>query len=132
LSEKALNRLAPFLPGTGGAWTSTAALPGGDISDLDRYAADLEPRHAALPPSLLQRLARTYGTRSKQLLEGVETQADLGEDFGSGLYAREIDYLISEEWARTAEDVLFRRTKLGLNLSKDGADRLALYMSSGR
>lgn len=132
LSEQALNDLAPFFPGARQAWTKTAALPGGDIPDLDLdlYAADLTQRHAALPAQLLQRLARTYGTRSERLLDGVRTPADLGQDFGGSLYAREVDYLISEEWARSAEDVLFRRTKLGLHLPSDAANRVARYMSA--
>jgi glycerol-3-phosphate dehydrogenase len=58
--------------------------------------------------------------------------SDLGEDFGGGLYSREVDHLVAEEWARTADDVLFRRTKLGLHLPKEAADRLARYMGSGR
>jgi len=133
LSELALNRLAPFFLEAGRAWTESAVLPGGDIPDLDlgRYAADLERRYAALPPSLLQRLARTYGTRADRLLEGVWTSVDLGENFGGDLYSREVDYLVSKEWARTAEDVLFRRTKLGLHLPQEAADRLAQYMSGG-
>jgi glycerol-3-phosphate dehydrogenase len=134
LSEQALNELAPFFPSAGQAWTETAVLPGGDIPDLDldRYAADLTQRHAALPAELLQRLARTYGTRAERLLDGIDTAADLGQDFGAGLYAREVDHLVSEEWARSAEDVLFRRTKLGLHLPSDAADRLTRYMSGGR
>ena len=72
---------------------------------------------------------RTYGTRAERLLEGVRAVADLGEHFGAGLYAREVDYLVANEWARTAEDILFRRTKLGLHLERDAANRLAAYLA---
>ena len=75
------------------------------------------------------RLARTYGTRTEQLLKGVESIADLGEDFGGGLHVQEVDYLVANEWAQTAEDILFRRTKLGLHVSPDGVSRLMAYLA---
>ena len=132
LAEGALDRLASYLPCPGGAWTDRAALPGGDVPDLDlrSYARELSERHGQLSPNLLHRLVRTYGTRAERLLEGVQSTGDLGEDFGAGLHAREVDYLVANEWARTAQDILFRRTKLGLHVSKDGIDRLNAYLAS--
>jgi len=132
LSELALNRLAPFFLEAGRAWTESAVLPGGDIPDLDvqRYATALARRHDALPIELLTRLVGSYGTRAERLLEGVRSIEDLGEHFGAGLHAREVDYLVSNEWARTAEDVLFRRTKLGLHVGDGTARRLGHYVRS--
>jgi len=132
LAERALDRLASHFPCAGGAWTDRAALPGGDVPDLDlrSYARALSERHGQLSPDLLHRLARTYGTRVERLLEGVRSSVDLGEDFGAGLHAREVDYLVANEWARTAKDILFRRTKLGLRVSQGGIDRLNAYLAS--
>lgn len=76
------------------------------------------------------RLARTYGTRADELLEGVSTVDDLGEHFGGGIYAREVEYLIAREWARTADDILFRRTKLGLHLTSAQVERLKAYLGA--
>ena len=132
LAEQALDRLTPFFPAVSGAWTVGAVLPGGTGPhlDLESYSARLAQESTALPQVLVARLARTYGGRAKRLLEGVRTIGDLGEHFGGGLYAREVDYLVSNEWARSAEDVLFRRTKLGLHLSSDEAARVDAYIGS--
>lgn len=131
LAERALKRLAPLFPEAGGAWTEGAILPGGDIPDLDldRYSRSLAGRFRTLPSDLVTRLAHTYGTRADRLLDGVRAVADMGEDFGCGLHAREVDYLVSREWGRSAEDVLFRRTKLGLCIPASGAGRLAAYLA---
>jgi glycerol-3-phosphate dehydrogenase len=132
LAEQAVAKLRAFFPVAGAGWTSEATLPGSDIPglDLERYAAHLGQIHATLPPELLVRLARTYGTRAERLLDGVQSVAGLGRHFGGGLYAREVDYLIANEWAQTAEDVLFRRTKLGLHVGRDAVERLSAYMRS--
>ena len=131
LAERATDKIARFLRGTGGAWTGRAFLPGGVIPDLDleRYSSGLAGRFSALPPELIARLSRTYGTRTERLLDGIRTLADLGEHFGSGLHAREVDYLVANEWARTAEDILFRRTKLGLQLGREARQRLSAYLA---
>ncbi len=76
-----------------------------------------------MPAELLRGLARRHGTRALHILGDARTLADLGRDFGAGLTAREIDYLIAEEWARTAEDVLWRRTKCGLPMTRGAARR---------
>lgn len=130
LAEKALDRLAPFFPEASPGWTRDELLPGGAIPDLDveRYEERLQREWPALPPDLLSRFARSYGTRTEALLGDTRTTEDLGEHFGSGLYACEVDYLVAKEWARTAEDVLLRRTKLGLHLTAEQAQRLADYM----
>jgi glycerol-3-phosphate dehydrogenase len=133
LAEQALDRLAHVFPAAGPAWTKCVSLPGGDLPDLDveAYSAPLRQAFPNLPPDLLARLARTYGTRTERLLGDVRSLEDLGQHFGDGLYAREVDYLVAIEWARTAEDVLFRRTKLGLHVRAETVDRLSAYLGAG-
>ena len=132
LAEHALGELAPHVTGCGEAWTAGATLPGGDLPTTDSadYAVELGGRYPGLPSSLLRRLARAYGTRAPALLGAARTPYDLGEDFGAGLHAREIDWLMREEWARTAEDVLYRRSKLGLHLPEGTEERIARYIAS--
>ena len=131
LAERAVDGIARFFPGASGAWTGRAFLPGGVIprGDLGAYSRGLAERYEAIPAQVVSRLTRTYGTRTERLLDGVQTLADLGEHFGVGLHAREVDYLGANEWARTAEDVLFRRTKLGLHVPPETAERLTDYMA---
>jgi glycerol-3-phosphate dehydrogenase len=130
IAEQALDRLAPFFPSASGRWTERATLPGGDIPgrDLNGYARKLAGIYPALPAELIDRLVHTYGMRTQELLGDVRSIADLGEHFGAGLHQREVDYLVAREWARSAEDVLFRRTKLGLHLEAAPAARLAAYL----
>ena len=132
LADRALGELARFLPDAGAAWTAGAPLPGGDMADFDAFADALIRARPGLPPALLRRLARAYGTRVERLLGGAATLGDLGEDFGGGLTAREVDYLREAEWARTAEDVLFRRSKLGLHGPAGTAERVASYLDAKR
>ena len=76
------------------------------------------------------RLARAYGTRVERILGSARSMADLGRDFGCGLTEAELDYLARDEWARTADDVLWRRSKLGLHLSKAQAEEVAIFYAS--
>jgi glycerol-3-phosphate dehydrogenase len=116
LAEHALEKLEPFLPGRALPWTGRKPLPGGDIPEgLDAYVTDARRRWPWLPPDTADRLAHAYGTRLERLLDGAESWADLGEDFGCGLTEREVAYLVETEWAREAADVLWRRSKLGLH-----------------
>lgn len=117
LAEEALGRLSPSLPEMGPAWTAGGPpLPGGDGGDAAQVAGTLQHDHPRLPPALLQRLASSYGTRARGLLAGAQTLEALGLDHGGGLHDRELDYLIAHEWACTADDVLWRRSHLGLRL----------------
>ncbi len=122
LAEEALGRLRPLIGG-GGDWTRTAVLPGGDIGDFATFAAEMARRYPFLPQ--IGRLARAYGSRAARFLDGARHAADLGEDYGGGLTEAEVDYLVRNEWARTAEDVLWRRSKLGLHVPAGTAARLA-------
>ena len=131
LAEHAMRELGRVLPDMGAAWTAGVALPGGDIADgnFDVFVARLIADRPALPPVLLRRLARAYGTRVAVLLGKAYEPADLGEDLGGGLHTIEVDYLVAHEWARTAEDVLFRRSTLGLHVPHGTAERLSVYLA---
>jgi glycerol-3-phosphate dehydrogenase len=129
LAEAALAVLAPFFPGMKPGWTRDAPLPGGDLPNGDRNAlfAQLCRQYPELPAELLRPLARRHGSRAMRILGEAKTMGDLGQDFGAGLTALEIDYLMAEEWARSADDVLWRRTKCGLPMTPAQRDAVAAY-----
>jgi glycerol-3-phosphate dehydrogenase len=131
LAEDVLDALAPGLGCHAPHWTAGQPLPGGDMphADFDAFLAGLAIRHPWMPPRLRHRYARAYGTRAERILRGATSLADLGEEVLPGLHAREIDYLLSEEWAVTAEDILYRRSKLALHVPADGAARLDDWLS---
>ena len=85
-----------------------------------------------LPGTLLKRLMRLYGTKARVLLGDAKSVGDLGQNFGADLFAREVVYLVEEEWARTAQDILWRRTKLGLRVGAEDVARLEAYLASGK
>lgn len=116
LAEHALDKLAPHLPDMGRAWTEGAVLPGGAMAnaDFDAFLGDLARRRPWLAEP--RRLARAYGTEVDRLLGNAKTVSDLGRDFGLGFTERELEYLVEREWARMPDDVLWRRSKLGLHL----------------
>ena len=132
LAEAALADLAPFFPAMKPAWTHAAPLPGGDLPNGDRAAwlGELAKRYPALPLELLRALAHRHGTRAVTVLGDAKTKADLGEDFGAGLTEREIAHLRSGEWAATTEDVLWRRTKCGLPMTRAERARVAAYIGA--
>lgn len=121
LAEAAMARLAPFFPDMGPNWTAGVPLPGGDFPVAE--AAEMPDRLRAYHPFLTapeaQRLIRAYGTEAWTILAGAKDRADLGRDFGAGLTEAELRWLIRHEWARTAEDAVWRRTRLGLRLTPD-------------
>ena len=130
LSEHAMEKLAPTFPDMGKPWSSKAKLPGGDLpAAFAAWAAETVRRYGFLDAALVGRLCRSYGTRIDKLLAGVTAAAGLGRDFGAGLSEREVEYLIAEEWAETADDVLWRRTKLGLRVGAEAQAGLAAFMS---
>lgn len=131
LAEHALARLRPYLAGLAPAWTGNAALPGGDIpgGDVEGFLADLLARRPFLPPATARRLVRAYGTRTDRVLGAARDLADLGRDFGEGLSEAEVAYLVAEEWARDPDDILWRRSKLGLRLAPEGRARLIAYLA---
>ncbi|UXY51815.1 glycerol-3-phosphate dehydrogenase [Pseudomonas tohonis] len=129
LAESALAQLAPFFPSAKPSWTASQPLPGGEQMDSQAELAEaLCNRFGWLPDSLARRWAGTYGSRTWALLDGVQNLTDLGEHLGSGLYTREVDYLCREEWATGLDDILWRRTKLGLFMTPGQQERLAQYL----
>lgn len=126
LAEEALALLARGLGGMRPAWTAGASLPGGDIAaaDFEAFLADAGKRYAWLPKELLQRYVRAYGTRIHRLLGTAVNLAGLGEELGDGVFEAEVEYLVRHEWARTAEDILWRRSKLGLHVAAETVQRL--------
>jgi glycerol-3-phosphate dehydrogenase len=140
LAEEAVEMLARPLGVEQGGWTASAPLPGGDLgtmirtsgdplADFERFSALQAQRRPWLPAPLLRRYARAYGTRLERMLANASNLAQLGEEIAPGLYSAEVEYLIGQEWARTADDVLWRRSKLGLHLPADTADRLAAWLA---
>ena len=132
LAEQAMRLLAKSLEFNRPAWTHQSSLPGGNIAggDVERFIARCAERFSWLPGPLLHHYVRHYGTEIDALLAGHSSIEDLGEHFGAGLYAEEVNYLIRCEWARTAEDILWRRTKKGLNVTADGIERLGAYIKA--
>jgi glycerol-3-phosphate dehydrogenase len=130
LAERALARLAPFFPQMGAPWTQHAHLPGGELPEgtPQAHRATLAARYPRLPPELIAALVARHGARTARVLGTAGTVDDLGPGFGAHLHAREIDYLVTHEWARCAEDVLWRRTKAGLHLTAEAQDRVRAYL----
>ncbi|RME65630.1 MAG: glycerol-3-phosphate dehydrogenase [Alphaproteobacteria bacterium] len=120
LAEHVMKELSPVMNISKPAWTRDAALPGGDIADAD-FAGFLDTMRARYPwlaATQCQRLARAYGTRMTRIIGEARAPGDLGRDFGAGLSEAELDYMKRAEWATTAADALWRRSKLGLHMSK--------------
>lgn len=132
LAEHALDKLKPFFPQMKEPWTARAPLPGGDMAgaDFDRFLAELRRAHPWLQEAVAHHYARLYGTRTKDVLNSARDLSGLGQHFGATLYQAEIDYLRRSEWARTAEDVLDRRTKHGLHLTAEQRGEVARYMGA--
>jgi glycerol-3-phosphate dehydrogenase len=132
LAEHALEKLQPVMGFGAGPWTAAAHLPGGDIpgADFAAFLGRFQAAHPWLPAEVARRLARNYGTRAERILEGHKSLDALGRHFGGGLYEAELDHLHREEWARRAEDVIWRRTKLGLRAGPDVAAPIAAWLAA--
>jgi glycerol-3-phosphate dehydrogenase len=130
LAKHAMQKLSSYLPHMGPEWTATTPLPGGDITSAADYSRQLQKKYPFLPCELLQRYAFSYGSLSEKILNDVSSIETLGQDFGNTLFAKEVDYLIDNEWAQTCDDILWRRTKLGLRNVNTRA--LEQYVKSAR
>ena len=133
LAEDALALLSPHLMAPRDEpWTATAPLPGGDMEDGDfgRFLGVLHAAYPWLDPATVTRLARAYGTRARRLLGDAQSIGDLGISFGAGLFQAEIDYLIAQEFALTPGDILWRRSKLSLHLSREQIARVTAYVET--
>jgi glycerol-3-phosphate dehydrogenase len=138
LAEEALDRIgahaAPAIREKLAAkkgWTATSALPGGDfaVGDVARIEADLIAAYPFLSPDHASRLVGAYGTRAAKVLGAARSMADLGRPFGATLTEAEVRYLMSDEWACTAEDIVWRRSKLGLRMTKNEVAALETWMA---
>ena len=132
LAEDAMDKIIPFFPGTSGHWTAGVALPGGDfaVEGVDGLISRLMQDYPFLSPLWARRLVRAYGTLSWDVLGHAESQADLGLEFGATLTEREVLWLVRREYARTADDVVWRRSKLGLRLTGDEIQGLESWMQT--
>lgn len=129
LAESMMVDVASVIKERGAPWTKETHLPGGDcaVNSLEQEAAKLKSKYPFLESKHVARLVRTYGTRAASMLGEASDIADLGTCFGGDLYQLEVEYLKTHEWARSAEDVLFRRTKLGIKFTKKQAAKLAKF-----
>jgi glycerol-3-phosphate dehydrogenase len=131
LAEAAMAKLAPLLAPPRGAWTARAPLPGGDFrhDEVPRLVSGLMTAYPFLDNRWALRLVRAYGTEAREVLGGARAAADLGRRFGWDLTEAEVRWLMRREWAVTADDVLWRRSKLGLRLDAAEAAALDAWMA---
>jgi glycerol-3-phosphate dehydrogenase len=132
LAEQAVDMLKPQLGFTAGAWTSPEHLPGGDIpdADFDTFVEQCRKRYAWMDDALLRDYARNYGTCIDTLVGEARNMQELGHHFAGLLYQAEVNYLITHEWARTAADILWRRSKKGLHTPRGTEETLQQWIDS--
>ncbi len=134
LAESAMDKVGEHLTLPKGHWTAGVPLPGGDfpVEGVSDLVADLAARYPFLSDFWAHRLVRAYGTQAREMLGTANAAADLGRDFGATLTETEVDWLMTQEYARTAEDVIWRRNKLGLRLTDNQARALDDWMAARR
>ncbi|MES2255236.1 MAG: glycerol-3-phosphate dehydrogenase [Pseudomonadota bacterium] len=127
LAEGALSRIESVLGRRGPTWTKGSSLPGGGfaVDGFEALVTSLRTRAMKIPPVTIRRLARAYGIEARDIL----VDGDLGRIFGADLGQREVDFLVEKEWARSAEDILWRRSKLGLRFSAEETAALTGYLA---
>ncbi|MDE4133843.1 glycerol-3-phosphate dehydrogenase [Phaeobacter sp. QD34_3] len=130
LAESALKKIGEALPGVGHNWTAGIPLPGGDfpVGDVVKLQDQLKADYPFLTAYWARRLIRAYGTEARLILGNAKTAAALGQDFGATITARELDWSIANEWTRSGEDFLWRRTKLGLRLGESQRAAVDAYI----
>jgi len=129
LSEQAADKVVAALGRGGAAWTREAPLPGGEnIANFDTFLKTLYREFSWLPERLGLRLARAYGMRVREMLRGMKRISDMGELLGDDVYEFEVYYLVTHEWALTVEDILWRRSKLGLHVSEQTEKNIKRYL----
>ncbi len=134
LAENALAKVAEFFPQASGDWTAGVALPGGDfaVDGVPALIQRLQAEYDFLDHAWARRLVKAYGSEAFAVLGDAKTASDLGRDFGATLTAREIDWLIAKEYAQTGEDVVWRRSRRGLRMTKDQIAALDQWMQDRR
>jgi glycerol-3-phosphate dehydrogenase len=133
LAEAVMGKIAPFFPAMpNDSWTGDAPLPGGDFDWANVGSVETELRDAFpfLDAATAHRMIRLYGREAWDILGDAKSTTDLGRHFGAGLYAAEVRHLVSREWAQTAEDIIWRRTKLGLRLNTDQVAALEVFLAA--
>ncbi|HUQ76361.1 MAG TPA: glycerol-3-phosphate dehydrogenase [Burkholderiales bacterium] len=121
LAEQAVDKLRTYFPAMRAAWTEGTALPGSDFASRAAARHAVFEKYRALPEQVVRGAFRRHGTEAPQVLG----DGNLGEDFGAGLTEREVRHFLEREWASTAEDVLWRRTKCGLHMTEQQRQRVA-------
>jgi len=134
LAEAALEALRPHFPTMPGSWTGREPIAGGALPSRDRdtWQRELVARYPGVPGAVVTDIARRHGALALDVLQDARSGADLGEDFGANLTAREVDYFLAREWAFEPDDILWRRTKCGLGLEGEARERLARYVEAHR
>jgi len=134
LAEHALEKLKPHMPTMGREWTAKAHLPGGDLGgkSFARFSEEVRLRYPFLSAPTALRMAHAYGGLIDRVLGGAKKADDLGRDLAAGLSEREAEYLAEREFARTAGDILWRRTKLGLDATPAEAAALDDWLKRRR
>ncbi len=132
LAERGMNRIGKFFPRMGKDWTHAAPLPGGEIenADYEAFLNRVKTDYPWMPGELRRHYARLYGSRISMIVRDARSLDGLGRHFGGNLYEAEVGYLIEREWAQTAEDVLWRRTKHRLHLSEDERTAFAAWFGA--
>jgi glycerol-3-phosphate dehydrogenase len=132
LAEAALEKLQPLVGGSPRSWTGGSPLPGGDLpgGELEPFLDEALRRWPFLPPPVARRMAHAYGTRMERIVGDAGSFDSLGEHFGAGLTAAEVDYLRAHEWAAAPDDILWRRSKLGLHVPSSAVERLELDLQT--
>ena len=132
LAEHALEKLAAFFPNSTAPWNRNAPLPGGNlpVADVAKYVMEKQNTYSFLKPANVERLFKAYGTEMDKILGNSRFASDLGQFFGP-ICAREIEYLRTNEWVTCADDILWRRSKLGLHMTPDEQDALRSFMNEG-
>ena len=130
LAEGVLAELEPFFPWMGAAWTSRSVLPGGDVPHFNAFRDEMQRRYPRVGRDLVEAVTRRHGSRAADVLGEAARPEDLGRHFGGGLTEREVEYFRSHEWASSAEDLLWRRTKCGLHMSEPERASLAEHLAA--
>jgi glycerol-3-phosphate dehydrogenase len=132
LAEEAMEMLKRFFPDARGDWTASEELPGGDVGHFNAFRDAMHARYPNVGRELVEGIVRRHGSRAPKILRDARFAEGLGRNFGGGLTQHEIEYLVAEEWAATAEDVLWRRTKCGLHMTPPQRESVAAFMQSSR
>lgn len=131
LAESMMEKVEAILGKKSAAWTENSTLPGGDFAEdkFETLVNDISLKYSFLEKKNIMRLVRSYGTNASVILENCSEIKDLGQDFGAGLFEKEVQYLIDNEWAKAADDIVWRRSKLGIRMTEEQIVALDKWIS---